>query len=273
MQGIIHPYYTVALAPAIAAVVGICVAELWRGRQFRLPRVALGAMSASTGIWAFVLLDRTPDWFPAMRWIVLIGSIIIAAILIVGAHRLGKFTAAVAIAGLLFGLAGTTAYAIDTATTPHTGPVPSSGPNTGSGMGAPGGMDMSAPDAAAADGGMPGSENSDNSELQELLKSTDTRWAAATVTSMSASGLELATGTSIMAIGGFTGSDNSPTLEQFKTYVADGEISYFYGGGRGGGPGGDSGSGAEITAWVEANFTAKTVGGTTVYDLSQPVGK
>ena len=272
MQGIIHPYYTVALAPAIAAVVGICVVELWRGRQFRLPRVALGAMSASTGIWAFVLLDRTPDWFPAMRWIVLIGSIIIAAILIVGAHRLGKFTAAVAIAGLLFGLAGTTAYAIDTATTPHTGPVPSSGPNTGSGMGAPGGMDMSAPDANAADGGMPGSANNNNSELQELLKNTDTRWAAATVTSMSASSLELSTGASIMAIGGFTGSDNSPTLEQFKTYVADGEISYFYGGGRGGGPGGDSGSGAEITAWVEANFTAKTVGGTTVYDLSQPVG-
>ncbi|NMN99225.1 ArnT family glycosyltransferase [Antrihabitans stalactiti] len=272
MQGIIHPYYTVALAPAIAAVVGICVVELWRGRQFRLPRIALGAMSASTGIWAFVLLDRTPDWFPAMRWIVLIGSIIVAAILIVGAHQLGKFTAAVAIAGLLFGLAGTTAYAIDTATTPHTGPVPSSGPNTGNGMGAPGGMDMSAPDANAADGGMPSSENNDNSELQELLKNTDTRWAAATVTSMSASGLELSTGASIMAIGGFTGSDNSPTLEQFKTYVADGEISYFYGGGRGGGPGGDSGSGAEITAWVEANFTAKTVGGTTVYDLSQPVG-
>ena len=272
MQGIIHPYYTVALAPAIAAVVGICVVELWRGRQFRLPRIALGAMSASTGIWAFVLLDRTPDWFPAMRWIVLIGSIVIAAILIVGAHQLGKFTAAVAIAGLLFGLAGTTAYAIDTATTPHTGPVPSSGPNAGSGMGAPGGMEMRMPDAGEADGGMPGSANNDNSELQELLKATNTRWAAATVTSMSASGLELSTGASIMAIGGFTGSDNSPTLEQFETYVADGEISYFYGDGRGGGPGGDSGSGAEITAWVEANFTAKTVGGTQVYDLSQPAG-
>ena len=76
----------------------------------------------------------------------------------------------------------------------------------------PGGMDMSAPDAAAADGGMPGSENSDNSELQELLKSTDTRWAAATVTSMSASGLELATGTSILASIGYRDADGGITL-------------------------------------------------------------
>ena len=34
MDGIIHPYYTVALAPAIAALVGISVRELWRGKEF-----------------------------------------------------------------------------------------------------------------------------------------------------------------------------------------------------------------------------------------------
>ena len=33
MDGIIHPYYTVALAPAIAALVGISVRELWRGKE------------------------------------------------------------------------------------------------------------------------------------------------------------------------------------------------------------------------------------------------
>ena len=35
-----------------------------------------------------------------------------------------------------------------------------------------------------------------------------------------------------------------------------------------GGPGGSSGSGSQITAWVKAHFTAKTVGGMTVYDLT-----
>ena len=37
-------------------------------------------------------------------------------------------------------------------------------------------------------------------------------------------------------------------------------------------PGGSTGSGSEIQAWVEANFTAKTVGGTTVYDLTSSTG-
>ncbi|WP_330252982.1 glycosyltransferase family 39 protein [Nocardia sp. NBC_00565] len=303
MQGTMHPYYTVALAPAIAAVVAISVTELWRGRQFLTARIALGAISATTGVWNYILLDRTPDWYPALRWIILVGSIVIAAIMIVGAHQLRKFTAVVVIAGLLFGLAGTTAYTIETAATAHSGSIPTSGPNTGRGFGggpggggnAPGGMSTEAgasarpangatdapttasgtEDQAAADpsgaGGGPGNASSNNTELQEMLKKTDTRWAAATVGSQSAGSLELATATSVMAIGGFTGSDNSPTLAQFQQYVANGDITYFIsGGGMGGGRGGDASSSSEITAWVQAHYTATTVGGSTVYDLTQP---
>ncbi|WP_062988105.1 ArnT family glycosyltransferase [Nocardia anaemiae] len=307
MQGTMHPYYTVALAPAIAALIGIAVVELWRGRQFVTARIALAAMSASTGIWNFILLDRTPDWYPALRWIVLIGSIVVAAIVVVGAHQFGRLTAVVAVAGLLFGLAGTTGYAIETAATAHSGSIPTSGPAVaGRGMGGPGGggaapdgfgesptgatsfggtaaeqagaeqkgTEQASADATAnrdGDGG-PGGSNSSNTELQQLVRDTDTRWAAAAVGSMSVSGLELSTGASIMAIGGFTGSDNSPTLAQFQQYVANGDIAYFIaGGGMGGGPGGGSNSSAsEITAWVKAHYTASTIGGTTVYDLRQP---
>ena len=72
-----------------------------------------------------------------------------------------------------------------------------------------------------------------------------------------------------MAIGGFNGSDPWPTLAAFQQYVADGQIHYFIAGGQGGGPGGGGGGAAsEITTWVEANFTATTIGGTTVYDLT-----
>ena len=74
-----------------------------------------------------------------------------------------------------------------------------------------------------------------------------------------------------MAIGGFNGSDPSPTLEQFQEYVADGQIHYFIGGSTGGGGGmgmGSSGSSAEITSWVQSNFTATTVDGVTLYDLT-----
>ena len=68
-----------------------------------------------------------------------------------------------------------------------------------------------------------------------------------------------------MAIGGFNGSDPSPTLAQFKEYVANGQVHWFIASGTGGGPGGGSNA---IAEWVEANFTAKTVDGTTLYDLS-----
>jgi 4-amino-4-deoxy-L-arabinose transferase-like glycosyltransferase len=98
---------------------------------------------------------------------------------------------------------------------------------------------------------------------------------AAAVGSNSASGYQLATGDPVMSIGGFNGTDPAPTLEQFQAYVASGQIHYFigggFGGGRGGfGPGGGSSTSREISNWVESHFTAKSVGGITLYDLSQP---
>ena len=97
-------------------------------------------------------------------------------------------------------------------------------------------------------------------------------WAAAAVNSNNAAGYQLASGEPIMAIGGFNGSDPAPTLTQFETYVAEAKIHYFIagGGGLGGGVGGRGGSNdaSQITSWVESHFTAKTVGGVTVYDLT-----
>ncbi|PQP44970.1 glycosyl transferase [Mycolicibacterium austroafricanum] len=260
MDGIIHPYYTVALAPGIAALIGICVVELWRGRRHFAPRTTLAVMSAGTGVWAFILLDRTPDWQPWLRWVVLIGSIVAAAVIAVGAHRLGRATAAVAAAAILFGAAAPAAYAIETAGNAHDGPVAMSGPARTD-------VDLGGPPGPGGPGG-PGASVADNTELQHLVQATDSRWAAASVGSMVAGELELQTGTSVMAIGGFTGGDNSPTLQQFQDYVADRQVRYFIAGGHGG-PGRNSGSAGDITAWVEQNFAPMDVGGTTVYDLQR----
>jgi len=84
---------------------------------------------------------------------------------------------------------------------------------------------------------------------------------------MQAAPLQLSSGRPVMAIGGFTGSDPSPTLEQFEAYVANGEIHYFVAGGMGGGPGRGN---SEITQWVQQHYTAQTVGNQTVYDLTKP---
>ena len=251
MTGIIHPYYTVALGPAVAALIGISVRELWRGREFVNARAVLGTMCAVTGVWAFILLDRTPDWLPPLRWVLVVGSIGAAAVITTGAHRLGRATVVVAAAALVFGIAAPATYSVATVANAHHGPIPSAGPSgTASGPG-PG----------------PEFEQTDNVELQELLTNTDTRWAAAAVGSMSTASLQLESGKPIMAIGGFSGSDNSPTLQQFQQYVQQHQVHYFIAG-KSEGPRERNGTATEITAWVKDNFPPMNVAGTAVYDLT-----
>ena len=133
---------------------------------------------------------------------------------------------------------------------------------------------MSGPSRDAGFGGGgpdgPGAHRGDNAELQSLVTGLDNRWAAAGIGSMEVSSLELKTGASLMAIGGFTGGDPSPTLTQFQQYVADGQVRYFIVSDRGGPGGQRTGAASDITTWVEQNFTKRDVGGTTVYDLTQP---
>jgi 4-amino-4-deoxy-L-arabinose transferase-like glycosyltransferase len=93
-------------------------------------------------------------------------------------------------------------------------------------------------------------------------------WVAAAVGSQNAAGYQLATQHSVMPIGGFNGSDPSPTLEEFKTYVDEGKIHWFIAGGGTGPSNGGSSSSSAIASWVEANFTAQTVDGVTLYDLT-----
>ncbi|GAT11740.1 glycosyltransferase family 39 protein [Mycolicibacterium novocastrense] len=263
MDGIIHPYYTVALAPAVAALVGLAASELWRGKEFLASRMVLGVMSAVTGVWVFILLDRTPQWWPALRWVVLVVSVVAAAMMVVGAHRLGRAAKVLAITAVVAGLAGPAAYTLATVGNTQAGPIPVAGPSGGHGPGA--GFD--GPRGAH---GPPGAAD-DNPALENLLRTAGTRWAAATVGSMSAGSLELETGASVMSIGGFSGSDNSPTLAQFQAYVARGEVRYFIPDGHGGPPRGHNESATAIATWVQKTFTPIAVGGTTVYDLYVPV--
>ena len=77
-QGIIHPYYTVALAPAVGALVGMGASTLWARRQEVVPRLALAAAIVASIVWAFVILGWSPTWYPALRWAVLALGVVAA---------------------------------------------------------------------------------------------------------------------------------------------------------------------------------------------------
>jgi hypothetical protein len=133
---------------------------------------------------------------------------------------------------------------------------------TGGGGGLGGLLDASTPSAAL--------------KAALLANAKNYTWVAATVGSNNAAGLQLATGKAVMAIGGFNGTDPSPTLAQFEKWVSEGKIHYFIGGGSlgGGGFGGNSssGTGSQIATWVQSHFKSTSIGGQTVYDLTTSSG-
>lgn len=285
MAGIFHAYYTVALAPAVAALVGVGGWVLWERRDRLVATGTLAFAAALTAVLGFALLGRAEGFAPGLRWVVLVGGLG-CALLLAGLGRLPRRLAAAAVvASLVVALAGPAAYSLSTTATPHTGSIPSAGPSTGGfGGGMPGGMPAAArgatgqappggtggPGAGGVGGLLSGSESTTG--ITALLQQDADlyTWTAATVGSNSAAGYQLASEEPVMSIGGFNGSDPSPTLEQFQEYVASGQVHWFISGG-GAGPGasqGGSSTSAEITAWVASSFTAQSVDGVTMYDLS-----
>lgn len=287
MAGIIHPYYAVALAPGIAGLAGLGGVLLWQHRGQLIAAVPLAAAVAAAGFMAFELLGRTTSFVPWLTRLVLFGGLAAAS----GLLFAGRFASRVlqrttAVLALAASLAGPLAYSISTASVPHSGAIVSAGPTTGfGGIGGGGfGGRNTAPQALQQPGtqggafagnrqggGMGGllGATTPSSDLVAALKTgaSSYTWAAAVVGSNNAAGYQLATELPVMAVGGFNGTDPSPTLEQFQQLVAQGKIHYFIAGGT---MQANSGSEApaQIAQWVAANFQEQTIGGTTVYALA-----
>ena len=109
---------------------------------------------------------------------------------------------------LVGALAGPAAYAVATVGAPHQGIGPSVGP-------------------ARHGDWTCGGRTTSNPRLDAMLEATDTPWSAAIDRSSTAAGLELATDTAVMAIGGFSGTDPTPTLQQFQDDVAKHRVAYY----------------------------------------------
>ena len=301
-QGIIHPYYTVALAPAIGALVGMGAVFLWARRSDWIARLALASALAVTAVWSFILLGRSPAFFPDLRLGVLVLGLLGATMIVTMSLTSRATRVSIAALAIAAALAGPAAYAADTISTPHGGAIPSAGPAVAAASGA-GAAFGGAPSAGGIGGGGAGGfrgglggpgpngpglgvggrgagggflgASRPSADLVALLQANASRytWVAATIDANNAAGYQLATGDPVMAIGGFNGTDPAPTLVQFQQYVLDGKIHYFIAGGGGPGSGSASSNGGQIAVWVQQNFAATTVGGVTVYDATTPISQ
>ena len=273
MSGIIHPYYTVALAPAIAALVGTAAVQLWRLRTRPSAAGLLSGGLALTTLTTYLLLSGS-TWQPWLAPTVLIGGLLGAVALFFAAHLTRLAGRVVAVFTLVVLLAGSAGYTFATAATTHSGAIPSAGPS-GAGFGGRGGGFRGGPGGFGGPGGRGGAGGLLNTTLPgpaltALLRKDANKytWAAATVMSNTAAGYQLGSGEPVMAVGGFNGTDPYPTLEQFQRYVHAGKIHYFLGDGM---PmQGNSGSdlAQQIADWVASTYPSSTVDGTTVYDLT-----
>jgi 4-amino-4-deoxy-L-arabinose transferase-like glycosyltransferase len=315
MAGIFHPYYTVALAPAIGALVGIGAVSLWKYRYQLTARLILATGIGAAAIWGYLLLHRTSSWNSWLRFAVLLVGLAVAGYIAVMPRMSRVIAVTAATLAISIGLAGPFAYSVATAATGKSGAIPSAGPaGQGFGFGGrggpggggipnglrqrlgqlqqqggagalPGGAGGTQPGGGFAGGGGTGRtgggglggllDASTPSAALKTLLTTDAKsytWIAATVGSNNAAGIQLATGKAVMAIGGFNGTDPSPTLAQFQKWVSEGKIHYFLGGGGGFGGRSSAGASSSIATWVAAHYTATTVGGQTVYDLTAPTG-
>src|SRR6478736_766450 len=306
MAGIIHPYYMVALAPGIAGLAGLGGVLLWQRRNQPVAAAVLAVAIVAAGAMAAELLVRTAAYVPWLRWVALLGALAAAGLVLaaavpgakeaaggkgtgmVASRTVARTTAALAVAAAL---AGPLAYSLSTAATAYSGSIVGAGPAVsgrggagippalgGAAEGGFGGATMANGTGTGAGtgrgqgaggmGGLLGASTPSAALVAALQTDAGTyTWAAAVVGSNNAAGYQLATRLPVMAVGGFNGTDPAPTLAQFQQYVADGKIHYFIAGRM---MQGESGSddAAQIAAWVQANFTAQTVGGTTVYLLA-----
>ncbi|PWG64794.1 glycosyl transferase family 39 [Bifidobacterium callitrichidarum] len=188
MAGIFHQYYTVALAPAVAALVAVVIMGLWSKRDTFWARAVAAVLVFVNTFWAVELLGRS-TWLPWLKVAVLfvgfIAGLLLACTAVAavpmrdfrflrtpGVNRVIGVMGVVGIVMAAVALyAGPLAWTAYTVSTGHTGSIVTAGPNvtssTGMGGGPGGGMG-GGPNGQGGPGGMgmPGQSDGQSSDSQ-----------------------------------------------------------------------------------------------------------
>jgi 4-amino-4-deoxy-L-arabinose transferase-like glycosyltransferase len=281
-QGIFHPYYVSALAPAVAALTGFGVVALARwARESWAGFAALAVALAVSAYVAVMVLARTPDFVPALRTVIPVA----AALAVAGALALrlgmrGRATlAAGAVCAALALAGGPAAYSVATVRQSLTsnnvlaGPA-SAGAGFGGGRGGLGGppSGFGGPGASSSGAGVPtgppptGATSSSargfgdrggavSASVISYLEAHQgsAKYLVAASSSRTTAPIIIQTGKAVVTIGGFNGADPAPTVSQLAAMVANGQLKYVLLS-DGGGPGG--GTSQALQSWVTQHGTA-----------------
>ncbi|TWP17621.1 glycosyltransferase [TM7 phylum sp. oral taxon 352] len=255
-SGVIHSYYVVVMAPAVAALVGISLPFLWGMYVRRKPYAwLLPVLVGVTAVTTVIILGYagTMTW---LMWIV--GLLGLAGMigLLVNLYTPRWWLQNLAIiAAIVACTLAPTVYTLATVNVTHTGSIPTAGPNS-----------------TAMQGSNNESSQADSQLVQYLVEHQNgATWLVAVASANESAAIQLTSGQPVMAVGGFNGSDTPLTLDQFKQLVKAGKVKYYAISSHGRGGGGPGGSNNEITAWVKQTGTVVNYGGSdvTLYELSR----
>ena len=251
-SGFWHTYYLATIAPPLAALVGIGAIAMYEeycteGWKSWL----LVAAVPVTGLIQIMILSYTAAWSGALIPIILAGTIVVTMVLVYMKIRnlagKGTITKAVVVAGIALLLVPSFVWSCTPMVYGESG-LPTAGPQNEQGNG---GM--------MRGGGMSGT-GSGTSGLAGYLTShrTNETWIVAVPSAMNGAGLILETGDPVMALGGFSGTDQILSIEKLKNLVQDGKVRYFLTSSVAGGREGSSGN-SGIFTWVQCTCTAVPV--------------
>lgn len=218
--GIFHAYYTATLAPAVAATAGAGLVFAWRQHRGWLPAAIAGTTALS-----FLLLSRTPEWLPWLRFVVLALGVV-GVIAAVPRRRTAALTGVAAI------VAGPAAFGIATAATASdvlTAADPAAGPSN---------SDASATARTLLGGGGAAYVNFMNASprlsagQRETLDYVLGHDASAPIQlaveggSYGADPYLVRSDARVVALGGYLGLDPAPTAPEFASWVHDGRVRF-----------------------------------------------
>lgn len=201
MGGAMHPYYTVHLAPALAGVIAIAGRAAVHARARRV-LWATGIGSVAYGGWvAWQSQLLTPNA------VVVAMAVLAAGALVWGVVRLpGRPLTVLVSIGLAVAFVGPVATCMVTLGTSVSGPDPRAGTSVSHDS-----WRLSQTHAVV--------------DFVRHLPTAGT-WAIAVPQATPAADLQLASGRPVLALGGFTGSTDSPRISQMKAFVASGKLRY-----------------------------------------------
>ncbi|WP_434297264.1 glycosyltransferase family 39 protein [Clostridium sporogenes] len=249
-KGLFHPYYLTMLAPPIAALAGIGIVSIWElyneegWKSWILPMALIADGLTQILILSYYYnISNTAKILTTIVAVLCIISSIILAMMNLTKNKKNilkfkniKFKKSLVTIALMGVLITPLVCSATTIFYPMSGTFPSAG--------------LSLMTNKQKDGFNMDNSNSGNTKLIEFLKSHETNEKYLFVTSSTngyASDIIINTGESVMALGGFFGTDKVITLDEFKKLVNNGEVRYVMVGGMGGN------SSSDIMNWVKEN--------------------